>query len=331
MGSPILFLSRQDIAHSPHLVMDEAIHSVKEAFLLFNQNKVQEMTKYRLKVSEGSKITTSAAVIRSRQGQEWSGCKLLAARETNRDLGLPRSQGTLTLFDQDTLTPMCIMDASMVNEVRTGAMSALAAHYLCSPSIKKVGLIGAGAQMRTQLLGLRSVLKEMKEVKVFSRRTSKFEFAEEMSEKTQLPIQPVDSLEEAIRDVELIVIAASDHCDPLLAKEPDKQSGIAVFSLGHRDIHESALKNMGRIVTDSWEHLKPRAGHVITKAVTGGLIEEGQVEDLHEIIFNPLQGGSSKEKNIFFCPVGLAFLDICLAWKIYQTASKSGWGKTLTL
>ena len=47
--------------------------------------------------------------------------------------GLPSELGLLTLYDPDTGIPLAIMDATMITEARTGAMTAVGARYLARP------------------------------------------------------------------------------------------------------------------------------------------------------------------------------------------------------
>ena len=310
------------------------MESIREAFLLFSQNKVREVPKLRLNTSTevdgDSGITSSASWIAAEEKSLY-GCKVLASRAANPAMGIPRTQGVLILFNPKTFAPICIMDASLINAVRTGAISALAARSLCPENSSNIGLIGAGVQMRTQLIGLSKVLKNIKEARVFSRGDSKNKFANEMSGEIGVPVIPVESIGDALDSSSVIVIAAADDCDPLINKELVARKGMTLISLGHHDVPTSLLGKMNRVITDSLEHTKSRAGHVITKAINEGIIQESNVGELGSILSGAMAGRNSSEENIFFCPSGMAFADLQLANLAYHVASQKGLGTSLHL
>ena len=58
----------------------------------------------------------------------------------NRSRGLDAHQGTVTLFDGETGAPSAILDASAITEIRTAAVSALAA--TSTPSFSACARVG---------------------------------------------------------------------------------------------------------------------------------------------------------------------------------------------
>ena len=58
------------------------------------------------------------------------------------------------------------MGGTWITALRTGATGAIAAKYLANPNPKTVGIVGAGTQARTQLMGLQLLFETIKEVKV---------------------------------------------------------------------------------------------------------------------------------------------------------------------
>lgn len=336
----LLFLSKLDVVACGVDNMAAAIESIKEAFLLFSQGKIKEAPKLRFNTSTqadgDSGITSSASWIATDEKSLY-GCTVLTSKAKNLLAGIPRTQGVLILFDAKTSSPVCIMEASLMNTVRTGAISALAARFLCPKIPLNIGLIGAGAQMRTQLIGLRHALGQgqIKRVKVFSRGDSKNKFTREMSREIGLVVTPADSLGQALDASSVIIIAAADNCDPLineeLAAELATKKGMTLISLGHHDVPMSLLGTMDRVVASSWEHTKVRAGHVITKAVKEGIIQEDEVEELGAIVSGAIPGRTSSEENIFFCPTGMAFADLQLGSNAYRVALRNGIGTFLQL
>lgn len=60
----------------------------------------------------------------------------------------------LILNSPKTGEPLAVMGATYITSMRTGAAGAVAARHLARQDSRVIGMIGAGAQARTQLQGL---------------------------------------------------------------------------------------------------------------------------------------------------------------------------------
>ena len=61
------------------------------------------------------------------------------------------------------------MDGTLISAMRTGAVTALGLKYLAPRDSRKMGIVGAGVQARTQILALMNELPQLNEIAVFSR------------------------------------------------------------------------------------------------------------------------------------------------------------------
>lgn len=330
----LLFLSHEDVLNCGGMDIDSAIEEIEKGFFSFDDGNVLQPQKTTLKFSKkGAEGNTGLVnflpAYAQIDGTEVYSCKSLGAMPSNVEKGLPRAIGLITLFDPETKAPICIMDGQVISAIRTGAISALAARRLVSSSTQSVGLIGAGVNMRTQLLGISRVLNNLKEVFVYSRHQSKFDFAEVMGPMTGLKITPVSSAEGAVKGQKLIITCLPNGVQPVVKAEWVLKKGVTAFNIGGHEIEESLLLRMDRIVADIWEHAKHRASQTHAKAVMKHLISESLIEDLTPIIVGKKEGRMFEDQNIFFCPTGLGFADAIIAWRIYQTAIKKGIGQSL--
>ena len=84
---------------------------------------------------------------------------------------LPTVMAVIVLIDPATGVPLSIMGGTAVTYMRTGAAGGVAAKYLARSDSRIVGLIGAGTQARSQLMGLAEVYKRraLEEVRVYDR------------------------------------------------------------------------------------------------------------------------------------------------------------------
>src|SRR5262245_46227882 len=72
-----------------------------------------------------------------------AGMKIVGDYVNNYQRGLPSEMGLVTLFDPRTGTPLAILDATDITDMRTGAMTALGARHLARRTSAVLGHIGA--------------------------------------------------------------------------------------------------------------------------------------------------------------------------------------------
>src|SRR5439155_1284339 len=108
-----------------------------------------------------------------------------------------------------------LIQADYLGQVRTGAASGVATRYMARPDAGEVGLFGAGKQARTQVEAICKVRK-VRRVSVYSRNEQhRNEFADEMSQRCQVEVEPVARPEQAAQDKDIIITATSSR-EPVL-------------------------------------------------------------------------------------------------------------------
>jgi ornithine cyclodeaminase/alanine dehydrogenase-like protein (mu-crystallin family) len=336
MNKDILFLSMEDVIEAGGSDIASAANDIQRAFELFDQGEVLQPHKTTLKVTkkggeQGTGLVNFLPAYVNLDGHEIFSVKALGAMPSNVEKGLPRATGLITLFDSATKSPICIMDAQVISAVRTGAVSLLAAKKFVNPRATEIGLIGAGVNMRTQLLGLKEALPNLRKVKVHSRGVSKLRFAIEMSKRTGLEIIPVDSSKEAVTNMEMIVTCLPNVTSPVVMANHVRERGVTVFNIGCYECEDVLLSRMDRVVADVWEQGKHRGAQTHAIAVKHGVIDESIIEDLSPILNNKRPGRLSDDENIFFCPTGLGFEDAVVAWRVYNNAKSKNLGTQLNL
>jgi ornithine cyclodeaminase/alanine dehydrogenase-like protein (mu-crystallin family) len=106
------------------------------------------------------------------------------------------------------------MDYGILNSLRVGATAGVAARYLAPPGARSVGLLGSGWQAQPQLDALRHAVPTLEHVRVFSPTPAhRAAFAEQMTLRLDIPVEPCDSVEAAIRDADIVDLCAPGHFD----------------------------------------------------------------------------------------------------------------------
>ncbi|WP_437626492.1 ornithine cyclodeaminase family protein [Sorangium sp. So ce1151] len=335
-GGEVLFLSLEDVVQCGGADVARASEDVQRGFALLLEGRVAQPAKISMRSPpsapepEVGYINFMPSLV-SAGDEEILGCKSIGAMPANVALGLPRAAGLITLFDARTKLPCCIMDAQVISATRTGAVSLLAARELVPPDTQEVALIGAGVNMRTQLLGLQRAVPGLRRARVHAEGPSRDRFAEEMSRRTELEIRPVATAEEAVRGCSFVVTCVSRDDRPVVQDRWIGERGVTVFSIGGFEVEASLLTRMDRIIADRWADVKSRNIQTHAFAVAWGLIAEGRVEDLGPILTGRRAGRTSRDERIFFSPVGLAFEDILVADRVFREALRRGIGQPLRL
>jgi ornithine cyclodeaminase/alanine dehydrogenase-like protein (mu-crystallin family) len=83
--------------------------------------------------------------------------------------GEPRIQGVCVVFDPGTLAPVAVVDGIALTNLRTAAVSALAARRLAAPEPRRLVVYGRGPQGAAHVTALREVLPTLSEVEVAGR------------------------------------------------------------------------------------------------------------------------------------------------------------------
>ncbi len=331
------FLTLEDVVRCGGSDIVAAAKDIEEGFHLLQTEKILQPSKTTLKraQSENDKseglVNILSALVANKKDSEIYGFKALGAMPPNVEKGLPRATGIITLFDPETKSPVAIMDAQVISATRTGAVTMLAAKKLANPKTESIGLVGAGVNMKTQLLALKEALPNLKEVQVYSRGESKYRFAEKMSEKTGVTIIPVQSAQQAVSDKQLVVTCLPNVLEPVVRADWIKDKGVTCINIGCYESQARLLKRMDRIVADMWEQGKHRGVQTHAQAFKKGYIKDEQVEDLAPILTGQIAGRQDDDENIFFAPTGLGFQDIVVAWRVYQNALEKNIGANLSL
>lgn len=256
------------------------------------------------------------------------GVKWVAVFPENPKVGFRNVTGTLILSELEYGHTLSVMDAGYLTEIRTAAMGATAAKYLSREDSEKIGFIGAGQQARRHLELVKVVRPGIKKCFVSSRTDKTVEaFIEE--EKRVFPdmefIACGNDYEAAVKEADIIVTAISGQEDILKAKWIRKGT-FYIHVAGWEDEYE-VPKKASKIVCDDWEGVKHRT-QTISRMYKEGLLKDGEIYgNLEDIVCGTKPGRENEEEFIYFCSVGLAFIDVSFASYIYEKCKERGLGK----
>lgn len=328
----VLLLTEQIIKQL--LSIDDVIQAVESAFKEKGLSRVQMPAKLYLfyKKYDGDLRTMPSYL----EKQDISAVKVVNVHPNNRKkYDLPTVMATIILVDPQTGSPLAIMGGTRITDMRTGAAGAVAAKYLARKDSKVVSLIGAGAQARTQLMGLLSVYRNLEEVKVWSRtKKTRETFVTEMEPvcSASANIVSVADVKDAIKGADIVVTTTPSR-EPLVldkwVKEGVHFNCIGADAPGKQELDPVILKR-AKIVVDDWEQAS-HSGEINVPLAKGILSKKDIWGEIVEIVAGLKPERTSASEITVFTSTGLAIQDAVTAELAYRKALVKDLGQYIEL
>ena len=309
--------------------MKEVIESVEIAYSVHAKRKVQMPAKKYLFFKEyHGDLRIMPCFVKN---MDEAGVKCVNVHPNNPiEHDLPTVMGVIQLFDPKTGFPISVMDGTWITNMRTGAAAGVGTKYLARKDSTSVGIIGAGKQAFTQLMALKEVM-DIENAKVFCRTCSSREnFVKLAKERFDINIKAVETAQEAVRDVDVIVTVTPAN-KPILKTEWISEgthiNAMGADAPGKQEL-ESGLLKRSKIFIDCWEQAR-HSGEINVPVAEGILIRNDISAKIGDVITGATKGRVSDEDITIFDSTGLAVQDIVTAWKIYEKAIKKGIGSNI--
>jgi ornithine cyclodeaminase/alanine dehydrogenase-like protein (mu-crystallin family) len=237
------------------------------------------------------------------------------------------------LYRSATGELLALVEAEHLSMIRTGAASGVATRYMSRENAQTLAVIGSGLQARGQVEAIAAV-RNLTDVRVFSRDAERrAQFANEMEDKLEIPVNPVDSAEAAVRNADIIVTATSAH--NAVVEGAWIAPGTHINAIGanfpqKRELAAAAISRASRIAVDFIEQAKMEAGDLIQAFATEPSRWNSVVE-LSQIIAGKIPGRENETEITLFKSSGIAIWDVAVAAKVYELAVAKGRGMQIPL
>jgi ornithine cyclodeaminase/alanine dehydrogenase-like protein (mu-crystallin family) len=235
------------------------------------------------------------------------------------------------LYEIATGDLVAMIEADFIGQLRTGAASGVATKYLARRDASVAAIVGTGGQAKTQLEAIAAVRK-LSSARVYSRNAQHREqYAQEMSQRIGVPVEPANSSSEAVRGAQ-IICTATTASQPVL-HGADLTSGMHMNAIGanhanKRELDEEAVSCADVIVVDSIEQSRQEAGDLII-AFQGDEICWTGVNKLSDVVAGKASGRTSDTEVTLFKSNGIASWDLAVAMQVYAKAKEKGLGRPL--
>lgn len=331
MCQQTLLLAETDIITAFQNNESIALDLVEQAFIKRNQNDVllpDKISQIFDKETQ-NRINCMPATLVS---DKVCGVKWVAVFPNNPAQNLRNVTGTIILSELEHGFTLSVMDGTYITGLRTAAVGAVAAKYLAKEKADTIGFIGAGKEARRHLDMIKIARPSIKTCYVSSRHSSTVDafIAEEQNKHPDMTfIHCCDDFKAATELADIIVTATSSQA-ALLKAEWIKKGALYIHVGGWEDEYAVAQK-ANKIVCDEWNSVKHRT-QTISLMYKEGLLSDSDIHaNLGSIVSGEFRGRENDSEFIYFCSVGLAYIDVMFAKYAYDTCKKLGLGIEFSL
>jgi alanine dehydrogenase len=251
------------------------------------------------------------------------GVKLVAAFHGNPARGLPGHQALICLFDEETGTPLAVMDGAHITAFRTAGGAVLSTRLLARPDAYRLAIIGGGVQgvSHAELMPL---VRDIRDIRVWSPNPASAARVAATYDWARVLPTP----EEAVRDADIICLCTTAQEPPVLAEWV--APGTHVTSVGYHPPGgelDPALLAAGSLFVETRAALEPPP--VGCDELQGLDLESGT--ELGEVVLGSRPGRTTTDEITIYKSMGHAMEDVVTAALVYQAAMAEGLGAWFNL
>lgn len=309
------------------LDMDLALAAAQEAFRAYGEGRVNMPPKSYLTLAKGDFRAMYGEIFLS-GGDHICGLKWVNVHPENPAKGLLTVMAKILLNDPETGLEWADMDGTQITNYRTGAAGGLAAQYLARQEATRLGLIGAGAQARTQVAAILKV-RPLKEIVVYDRHLAHAQaFADYVRATYGIQGRAAATAAEAVQGLD-IVVTTTPSSSPVVRQEwvsPGTHiNAIGADAAGKQELDPAILK-AAKIVVDDWAQAS-HSGEINVPLARGELSPQQIYGSLGEVVAGKKPGRETPEEITVFDSTGLIIQDLALGFAVYRRALERGLGE----
>jgi alanine dehydrogenase len=308
------------------LDMDLALAAVEEAFRAYGEGRVNMPPKAYLLLAQGDFRAMYGEIFLPKD--HFCGLKWVNVHPGNPAKGLLTVMAKIILNDPETGVEFADLDGTHITDFRTGAAGGVAAKYLARADASRLGVIGAGAQARTQVAAILKV-RPIQEVTVFSRHLDRSQaLAEAIVARHGVKARAAADVAQAVRGQDIVVTTTPSNT-PVVRREwlsPGTHiNAIGADAQGKQEL-EAAILQASKVVVDDWAQAS-HSGEINVPLAAGEITPKQIYASLGEIVAGKKTGRENPAEITVFDSTGLIIQDLALGMAVYKLALEKGLGE----
>ncbi len=182
-----------------HLRMADLLPAMERALIDFSAGKVVQPVRAGIAVEPAGGFFFWMPA-----HSEALGLKLVTFYPSNAARGLPTHMASIFLLEPETGAPLALIDARLITEMRTAAVSAIATRLLSAPDAGVLAILGSGVQAHSHYEAL-TLVRNFSDVRVWSRTAAHAQrFADEIG-------ATATTAERAVEGADVVVTVTSSR------------------------------------------------------------------------------------------------------------------------
>lgn len=255
--------------------------------------------------------------------------------------------GLILLFSVRNGEPLAIINDGVLQHMRVGACAGLGAKHLARPDARLVGVFGSGGMARSYLEAFHEVRK-LEKAKVYSpTRAHRIAYAEEMTKKLGIEVEPVDSPEAVVRGSDIVATCTDStrvvFDNPEWLKEGAHITCVRACEVGPNVVRRCDVSvKLGRNTIDTMDEgmvrLHGNVGYIAGQPEERARIPNPEVDNYRggffryfmEVRAGKVPGRTDPKQVTFFINAGTQGLQFAAcAGRVYELAKAAGAGKEI--
>ncbi|HKE69635.1 MAG TPA: ornithine cyclodeaminase family protein [Nocardioidaceae bacterium] len=248
------------------------------------------------------------------------GVKVASVAPANPAVGRPRIQAVYVLMDAETLSPVCLLDGSMLTALRTPAVSAVAADLLAAPMAARLVVFGSGPQAWGHVEAL-GVIRPISEVTVVARDPGRLADFVDRVEASGTPARAGDP--DAVAEAD-VVVCATTAAEPVLDHRWVRDDCCVIAVGSHEpDRRELPAELLARstVVVEERGAAVREAGDVVL-AIGAGCVDAHDLVELSALVSGRAEFDRSCPR--VFKSVGMSWEDLVIAAAAHRRIDARG-------
>jgi ornithine cyclodeaminase/alanine dehydrogenase-like protein (mu-crystallin family) len=256
-------------------------------------------------------------------GDDRFGAKLISAFNHPQGSPLPAHQGVVVLFDPETGSPVCILDAGEITRIRTAAASSMATDVLARPDAGDLLVLGTGEQAEAHIRAI-AALRPLRRIMLWGRNPDHSRrLAEVLAAEAGMAVEVARDLQAAAAEADIICTTTAS-AEPILAgawlSDGAHVNIVGSSRLGPTEVDDDLVVR-ARYFADSRANVLAQ-GTEFRRAVESGRIDDSHMAgEIGEVLAGKVEGRRSASEVTAYKSLGSVAQDLWAGWGVFRALS----------